>query len=173
MLVFDLETQYLADEVGGWNHIRAMRLSVGVIYDPTSDTYCSYEEGEVERLIEALCAAERVIGYNLYRFDYEVLRGYRATLNDPPTVDMLQHLYRTLGWRPKLDDLAAATLGEHKHGDGLDAVRWFRAGQLDKVRSYCQRDVEITWRVYDFGRRNGYVQVMDRSRRPRRIAVAW
>ena len=32
ILYFDLETQKSADEVGGWNNIRDMRMSVGVTY---------------------------------------------------------------------------------------------------------------------------------------------
>ena len=174
MLIFDLETQYLADEVGGWDHIRDMRLSVGVTYDPAQDTYRVYKEADVHDLIAALRAADRVVGYNLYRFDYEVLHHYTdQRLDDLPTVDMLVDLAQTLGWRPKLDDLAMATLGEQKSADGLAAVRWFREGRIDQVIDYCKRDVEVTWRVYDFGRSHGYVQVLDRSWRPRMVPVQW
>ncbi|MBN1178280.1 MAG: ribonuclease H-like domain-containing protein [Anaerolineae bacterium] len=173
LLVFDLETQLTSDEVGGWNHIRDMRLSVGVTYDPAADRYETYYEADALRLVADLRAAERVVGYNLLRFDYEVLRAYtNDPLRDLPTVDMLADLYGRLGWRPKLDDVAAATLGEHKSADGLAAVRWFRAGEIGKVSDYCRRDVEVTWRVYDFGRQNRYVSVFDR-RAPRRVAVVW
>ncbi|MBN1954673.1 MAG: ribonuclease H-like domain-containing protein [Anaerolineae bacterium] len=174
LLVFDLETQYLADEVGGWNHIRDMRLSVGVTYSPLEDLYRVYTERDVERLISDLSAANWVVGYNLLRFDYEVLHAYTdRRLSDLPTVDMLVDLHQALGWRPKLDDVAAATLGERKSGDGLDAVRWFREGKIDEVIAYCKRDVQVTWRVYDFGRQNGYVQIMGRSWRPRMVTVPW
>ncbi len=174
LLVFDLETRYTADEVGGWGHIRDMRLAVGVTYNPAEGVYLAYTEAEVERLIADLYAASRVVGYNLYRFDYEVLRRYTGRrLDDLPTVDMIQDLERVLGWRPGLDSVAAATLGERKSGDGLDAVRWFREGRLEQVIAYCKRDVEITWKVYDFGRRNGYVRVLGRSWQPRMVPVRW
>ena len=174
LLVVDLETQYTADEVGGWDRIRDMRLAVGVTYAPAEDAYQVYTEAEAGRLIAALRSADRVVGYNLLRFDYEVLRAYAdRPLDDLPTVDMLLDLYRVLSWRPKLDDVAAATLGERKSGHGLDAVRWFREGRLDEVVDYCKRDVEITWEVFDFGRKNGYVQIPDRSWRPRKVPVPW
>ncbi len=174
LLVFDLETQYTADEVGGWGRIRDMRLAVGVTYSPSEDLYRVYTESEADRLIADLYDADRVVGYNLYRFDYEVLRAYTdRRLDDLPTVDMLVELERVLGWRPKLDSVAAATLGERKSGDGLDAVRWFREGQLQQVIDYCKRDVEVTWRVYDFGRRNGFVRVLSRSWRTREVPVRW
>ena len=174
ILAFDLETQYTADEVGGWHNIRDMRLSVAVTYNAANDVYSEYTEAEVDRLIAALKGADLVVGYNLLRFDYEVLRAYTDDpLSDLPTVDMLQDLYRTLGWRLKLDAVAAATLGAGKSADGLQAVRWFRQGQIDKVMAYCRRDVEVTWLVYQFGQRNGYVQYHDRRRRIHRVPVNW
>jgi hypothetical protein len=174
MLVFDLETQHTFDEVGGRAHTRRLRMSVGVTYDPDRDLYRAYTEDQVEELIAALRATDRVVGYNLYSFDYEVLHAYTPQrLDSLPTVDMLVHLERALGWRPKLDDVAAATLGERKSGNGLDAVRWFRQGRLDLVAEYCKRDVEVTWKLYEFGRRNRYVQVFDRQYRLRKVPVAW
>lgn len=174
MLVFDLETQYTFDEVGGRAHIRRLRMSVGVTYDPERDLYRAYTEEQAGDLIAALQAADRVIGYNLLGFDYEVLQAYaQKRLSFPPTVDMLVHLERALGWRPKLDDVVAATLGERKSGDGLDAVRWFRQGRLDLVAEYCKKDVEVTWKLYDFGRRHRYVQVLDRRYSLRKVPVNW
>ena len=173
-IIFDLETQYTADEVGGWHNIRDMRLSVGVTYSTALGTYHDYTEQEADRLIAELRGADLVVGYNVLRFDYEVLRGYTDDpLSDLPTVDMLQDLYHTLGWRPKLDDVAAATLGERKSADGLQAVHWFRQGQLDKVIAYCRRDVEVTWLVYQFGQQNGYVQYHDRRWRVHKVPVRW
>ena len=174
LLVFDLETQYLADDVGGWDHIRDMRLAVGVTYDPAADLYRVYTEDEATQLITDLEEANLVVGYNLLRFDYEVLRAYGDhRLAQSPTVDMLVDLRRLLGWRPKLNNVAAATLGEHKSADGIAAVRWFRAGQLERVISYCKQDVAVTWGVYDFGRSNGYVQLQARYGRITRVPVPW
>ncbi len=174
MLVFDLETQQTFDEVGGRAYIRRLQISVGVTYDPEQNLYRVYTEKEVADLIAALQTTDQVVGYNLYNFDYEVLQGYSPQwLTFPPTVDMLVHLERALGWRPKLDDVVAATLGERKSGDGLDAVRWFRRGRLDLVIEYCKKDVEVTWKVYDFGRRNRYVRVFDRRYALRKVPVAW
>lgn len=173
-IVLDLETQYVASEVGGWGHIRDMRLAVGVTYHVGEGVYRTYLERDAEGLIAALREAELVVGYNLLRFDYEVLRRYTDDpLLDLPTVDMLDHIHRVLGWRLKLDDVAAATLGEGKSADGLQAVRWFRQGQLQKVIDYCRRDVEVTWQVYQFGQQNGYVQYRDRNWRIRRVPVRW
>jgi DEAD/DEAH box helicase domain-containing protein len=174
IVAFDLETQHTADEVGGWHNIRDMRLAVAVTYDAALDVYRDYTEEVVDRLIATLHSADLVVGYNVIRFDYEVVRAYTDDpLSDLPTLDMLQDLHRTLGWRPKLDSVAAATLNEGKSADGLQAVRWFQDGQLDKVIAYCRRDVEVTWKVYQFGRRNGFVQYRDRKWRTHKVPVHW
>ncbi len=174
IVVLDVETQYAANEVGGWGNIRDMRLAVAVTYHAEEEAYRVYTEQQANQLIAALREADLIIGYNVIRFDYEVLRAYTDdALDDLPTVDMLQHLHRTLGWRLKLDDVAAATLGEGKSADGLQAVRWFRQGLVDRVIDYCKRDVEVTWRVYDFGRCNGHVLYRDRNWRIRKVPVVW
>lgn len=174
VIVLDLETQYIADEVGGWGNIRDMRLAVGVTYHAAQDVYRTYLESDAERLVATLRSADLVVGYNLLGFDYEVLRRYTDDpLLDLPTRDMLDDIHRTLGWRLKLDDVAAATLGEGKSADGLQAVRWFRQGEMQKVIDYCRRDVEVTWRVYQFGQQNGYIKYRDRNWRTRKVWVRW
>lgn len=174
LTVLDIETQYIASEVGGWSNIRDMKLAVAVTYHPAANAYQTFLEHDAEQLIGVLRESESVIGYNLLRFDYEVLRPYTDDpLLDLPTVDMLDVLHRTLGHRLKLDNVAAATLGSGKSADGLQAVRWFRQGQLQKVVDYCRRDVEVTWKVYEFGQQNGYVQYHDRRWRLQRVPVRW
>ena len=173
-LVFDVETRRLADEVGGWGHIRELGLSVAVTYDPEREEYQTYLEEQACELVAALRGATLVVGFNVLRFDYEVLRAYTDDpLLDLPTVDILQDLYRSLGWRPRLDDVARATLGTAKGADGFQAVQWFRSGQLGKLIDYCRRDVEVTWRIYDFGRHNRFVRVLQRGYQTRPVAVTW
>jgi DEAD/DEAH box helicase domain-containing protein len=174
IITFDVETQRTAAEVGGWSNIRDMGLAVAVTYDAADDVYRDYTEQDVSLLIATLCSADLVVGYNVLRFDYEVLRAYTDDpLSNIRTVDMLKDLYKAMGWRPKLDNVAAATLGEKKSADGLQAVRWFREGKLDKVTAYCRRDVEVTWKVYDYGRSNGYVKYRDKRWREHMVPVRW
>lgn len=174
LLAFDLETQRTLDEVGGRDGIHELRLAVGVTYDPEAQRFNTYQEADAAQLVAALRAAGQVVGYNVLGFDYEVLRPYAPhSLSDVPTVDLMVHLLETLGWRPRMDDVAAATLGTSKAGGGLDAVRWFRQGDLARVIAYCKKDVEITWRLYEFGRQNGYVKVAQRRGSPLRVPVAW
>ena len=174
VVVFDLETQRTIDEVGGRQNIRRLGLAVAVTYSTADETYWYYSEETVADLIAQLLVAPLVVGFNLYRFDYEVLAAYtNERLSRLPTVDMLDYLYRQLRFRLSLDSLASATLGMSKAGDGLQAVRWFREGRQDKVREYCQQDVELTYRLYQFGKQNKYVQFRDKKRGLRKVEVGW
>ena len=75
IIAFDLETQYTADEVGGWSHIRDMRLAVGVTYDAAEDAYHDYTEQQAERLLDQrfvqslsrFCGPTRMTPYRICR----------------------------------------------------------------------------------------------------------
>jgi DEAD/DEAH box helicase domain-containing protein len=154
IVYFDLETQKSAEEVGGWDRIRDMRMSVGVTFSTVRGTYEIYEESRANALIEELRRADLVVGFNILRFDYEVLTAYNPFF-DPEqlrTLDMLVELMKTLPHRLSLDSLAAASLGVEKTSDGLQALRWFRQGRLIEIAEYCCYDVKITRLVHEYGR---------------------
>ena len=153
IVYFDLETQKSAEEVGGWDRIRDMRLSVGVTYSTARGNYEIYEEARANELIEELRRADLVVGFNILRFDYEVLTAYNPFF-DPEqlkTLDMLVELMKTLPHRLSLDSIAAASLGVEKTSDGLQALRWFRQGKLAEIAEYCCFDVKITRLVHEYG----------------------
>ncbi len=151
-----------------------LRLAAAVTYSTAADSYHRYTEGRVVELIRELRDADLVIGYNVVEFDYEVLRGYiDFPFDHLPTFDMMLHLSERLRFRPSLESVATATLGVGKSADGLQAVRWYRQGLLDKVLDYCQQDVEVTRRVHDFGKRNRFVYYWDRQYQRQMVPVSW
>ncbi|MCZ7625183.1 MAG: DEAD/DEAH box helicase [Candidatus Methylomirabilis sp.] len=171
-LVFDLETQRSADEVGGWEHRDRMGLAVGVVYDLDRAEFRVYTESQVEALIRDLVGARLIIGFNLRRFDFDVLRAYAdLDWNALPTLDILECIYRRLGFRLKLDHLTQETLGERKSADGLQSLAWFKAGEIERVIEYCKQDVFLTKRLYDFGRQHGYLLYRDIQGRAVRLPV--
>lgn len=173
-IFFDLETKYLADEVGGWNNIHKMELAVAVTYSTREAAYRHFVQEQAAELVAELQQADLVVGYNVLRFDYTVLQPYtEVPLHQLPTVDMLQDIYQRLGFRLSLDAVASATLNTGKSADGVQAVRWFRQGLVDKVLDYCQRDVQVTRQVYEFGQRHGFVRYQDRYRGVRQVNVPW
>lgn len=171
-IVFDLETQRSAEEVGGWEHRQKMGLAVGVVYDLDSAEFRVYTEPQVNALIAELTRARLIVGFNLRRFDFDVLRGYAALdYNTLPALDILESIYRKLGFRLSLDHLAQETLGERKSADGLQSLAWFKAGDLPRVIEYCKHDVLLTKRLYDFGRQHRYLVYRDYQGRAVRLPV--
>ena len=174
IVFFDLETRRSFQEVGGRHNIPRLGLSVAVTYSTADGEYHHYTEETVAELIEELKAADLVVGFNVISFDYQVLTAYTDhPLRQLPTVDMLDDIYRTLGFRLSLDALATATLGVGKSADGLQAIRWWRQGKMQELFDYCQQDVEVTRQLYEFGRQNKYLHYLDRRGRMRRVAVNW
>jgi len=174
IVIFDLETQNSFDDVGGYRNTRALRMSIGVTWSSADQSFHRYGESDVPALVEELKSASLVVGFNLLNFDYEVLAAYTdEPLRNLPTVDMLDHIHRKLGFRVKLDDLVRATLNVQKSGHGLDAIRWWREGQIEKLYAYCEQDVDVTRQLYEFGKRNRYVQFYDRRYKLQKVQVNW
>lgn len=175
VLFFDLETQRSFQEVGGRDHLEKLLVSVAVTYSSLTKVYKSYTEPQVFQLIEDLFQADTVVGFNLIQFDYRVLKPYTPKdFSQLKTIDMLLHIKNKLGFRLSLDSLAQATLGTRKSADGLQAIRWYREGKMDELIAYCKDDVEITYRLYEYGKQNGYVCYQDRySGKMRKILATW
>jgi DEAD/DEAH box helicase domain-containing protein len=174
VLFFDVETQRSFDEVGGRHNIRMLGLSAAVTYSSADETFRHYTEETVTDLIADLRAADLVVGFNVVRFDYEVLRAYTDDpLDDLPTVDMLDHVHKRLGFRVSLDNLAGATLNAAKSADGLQAVHWYREGRMQEILEYCQQDVEVTRQLYEYGKQYKHVKYRDRNYRTKMVAVSW
>jgi DEAD/DEAH box helicase domain-containing protein len=174
LVYFDLETQKSADEVGGWNHISAMKMSIGVTYSTARGDYRIYGEKQVDELLGELQRADLVVGFNHLRFDYEVLHGYTSMdLRQLPTLDMMVELQNTLQHRLSLDSLATATFGLEKTAEGLQAIQWFREGKLMEVAEYCCYDVKLTKLVHEYGAKHKQLHYHNRFGKKLTVPVSW
>src|SRR5437773_5997335 len=170
----DLETQKSADEVGGWDKINRMGLSVGVTDSTARGSYQIYCEKQVDDLVKELQRADLIVGFNNLRFDYEVLHGYTALdLRQIPTLDMLVDLQKTLQHRLSLDAIAAATLGVDKTSEGMQAIRWFKVVQLLEIADYCCYDVKITRLVHEYGAAHRRLFYKNRFGSKLSVPVSW
>ena len=174
IVYFDLETQKSADEVGGWDKINQMGMSVGVTYTTARGDYRIYGEKQVDDLIRELQRADLVVGFNNLRFDYEVLHGYTSyDLRQIPTLDMMVELRKTLPHRLSLDAIAAATLGVEKASEGMQAIRWFKDGKLLEIAEYCCYDVKITRLVHEYGAAHKQLFYKNRFGATLSVPVSW
>jgi hypothetical protein len=182
IVYFDLETQRSFGDVGGYAHKDKMGVSVAVTYSTARGTYEIYGESEMDRLAEELVRADLVVGWNHIQFDYPVLQPYVfPTLCDQTiNLDMMLDLEQRLGFRLKLDSVAAASLGTGKTADGLDALRWWQEHKktgdfapLRRIAEYCAYDVKVTKCVHEFALANGILKYDDRSGQTTQVEVDW
>ena len=174
IVVFDLETQCSAAEVGGWDKAHLMRMSLGIVWDSHAQDFRTYFEADVDALMAHLQSADLVVGFNIIGFDYSVLRGYtNFNFQEINTLDMLREIYAHLRYRVSLDALSRATLAVPKSADGLQALQWFKAGRLDLIEAYCRKDVELTRDLFQYGLDHGHL-LFDRKGQGRlRIPLDW
>lgn len=174
IVYFDLETQKSADEVGGWGNINRMGLSVGVTYSTARGDYKIYGEKQVNDLLNELQRADLVVGFNILRFDYEVLHGYTPfDLTQLPTLDMLVDLQAILNHRLSLDSIATATFGVEKTAEGLQAIEWFKEGKMLEIAEYCCYDVKITKLVHEYGCSQRQLHYNNRFGKKLTVPVKW
>ena len=172
-LVLDIETQRLVQEVGGWDHVDKLGISVACAYDSKSDSYLSFLEADIPKLIE-LCEERLVVGYNIRGFDLPVMVPYGLKIAKVDAFDIMYDL-QTLTRQQflKLEAVARGTLGEGKSGDGLLAVEWWKQGQVQKIIDYCMQDVKVTRDVFAFGRQNGFVKIQRSEDKITQVPVSW
>jgi len=174
IVYFDLETQKSADEVGGWNQIAKMQMSIGVTFGTARGDYAIYGEKQVNDLLADLQRADLVVGFNILRFDYEVLHGYTPfDLRQLPTLDMMVDLQKKLQHRLSLDSIATATFGVEKTAEGMQAIRWFKEGKLAEIAEYCCYDVKLTKLVHEYGQRHKQLHYHNRFGKKMTVPVKW
>jgi len=160
-VVFDIETANWMDDTGS-NDPADLTIAIVGIHDSETDTYASFLEHELPQLWKILECTDLLVGYNSEHFDIPLLnKYYPGDLAHIRSIDLMQEVYRSLGRRLKLDTIAEATLGEKKIGDGLQSLKWWKQGEVDKVREYCQKDVELTKRIFDYALQNGILKYRD------------
>lgn len=171
-LVFDVETRRSAAEVGGWNRADRMGVSIAVAYDSRADDFFTYTQEALPELFARMRAAQLVVGFNSFRFDYAVLSAFAPfDLRALPGLDLLRRVQDSLKYRVSLDNLGQATLDEPKSADGLQALRWWQEGRLEDIAAYCRKDVDLTRRLYLFGLEHGWLLFTNKAGQRVRVPV--
>jgi DEAD/DEAH box helicase domain-containing protein len=174
VVYFDLETQRSAEEVGGWHNAHLMRVALAVVWDSAEGDFRTYREGDVPALLDHLRAADLVVGFNVRRFDYKVLRGYCDDDFDAlATFDMLDAIHKRIGFRLKLDHLATETLGARKSADGLQSLQWWKEGRIDEIERYCRQDVALLRDLLAHAETHGHLVFRTRAGERVRLPAPW
>lgn len=181
-VVFDLETKTFFDEVGiadpsvlGVSIVSIYRREIDKNFKEVSGEMISFWEKDFDSMWKHFFDADRIIGFNSNHFDVPALKPYApANFAKLPHFDILERIKESFGHRASLNSVAKATLGELKVDSGANAVKYFKQGDqesLSKLKFYCEADVAITKKVYDFGLQNGQLNLIDYWNTQRTIKV--
>jgi len=157
ILVIDLETRESFAEIGSRNPEK-LRLSLLGAYFYPKKKYFSFRENELMNFWPILDRAKLLIGHNILGFDLPVLKKYfNRDFSNKKVFDIMYEAEEKIGFKLKLNDIAKATLGEEKSGDGLQAIELFREGNWKKLKDYCLRDVRLTKEIFDYIMDRGFI----------------
>ena len=162
LIVFDVETKKTFDEVGGYYPAKLEVSVSGVFYrdsEKGEEWIRGYREEEFPEMFNLFEQADRIVGFNSINFDMPALQPYyMGDLLALPNFDIMVEIQKDGGHRIGLDAVARETVGEQKGGNGLDAIKYYREGDWDKLTKYCLQDVKITRDVYDYGVKHGILK---------------
>lgn len=168
-VVLDVETKKAFEEVGGYFPDRLGVSFVGVCLRDTASgkgEMRGFFEQDLPELFPLLEQADVVIGFNIDGFDMQTLVPYyTGDIATIPTLDLMQRIKDTAGHRISLDAVAQETLGAGKSGNGLDAIKYYKNQDWERLKEYCLRDVEVTRDIYDFGLKKGMIKFRNKWNR--------
>ncbi len=171
-VVVDVEIQKTIEETpGGWDATDQLGVGVACVWEYRKERMRIYGPKDVQALRDRLLCADRISGFNIWKFDFPVIFGLpgreRVEALRTRTDDMLRRIWKALGIAPDdfsdrhkgwgLDAVAGSTLVANKIGYGGDAPKWYQAGQVQRVANYCADDVALERDLTDFVDRFGYV----------------
>lgn len=172
-IVFDIETQKSFDEVGGRENLHLLGISVVAAYSYSYGKTFVFEEKNLDQFQKLINGAETLIGFNSAGFDIPVLKSYSFKLDSLRSLDLMEDVVESAGFRISLNNIASTTLGIRKSADGLQAIKWYKEGNMEDIKKYCVKDVLITKDVYEYGKNNGHVLFLNRQKEKVAIPVFW
>jgi len=186
MIFYDVEVQNWFDDlgVGGGpaqkfyepsdTDLGQLKVSFVGVYDDQKDRYYSIWEDDMSKLAEIFQKADTIVGYNSWGFDNNVVAPYfDFDMKKIPHIDLMIAMKNIVGFRPKLDDLAKANIGEGKIGKGADAVGLWKDGKLEELEKYCLEDVRLTYEVWRIGEEAGSLKYYDKKGFIQQTEVDW
>ena len=164
VVTFDIETANWMSDIGT-SQPADLTIALVCIHDSETGAYKSFLEPELPQLWKILERTDLLVGYNSDHFDITLLnKYYPGDLTRIRSLDIMKEIQDVVGRRLRLDAIADGTLGKKKSGDGAQSIKWWRAGEIDKVRKYCLKDVEITRELFDYALAKGHVKYRELGR---------
>jgi DEAD/DEAH box helicase domain-containing protein len=146
--VFDIET-YSPSESEKIDTDEFRTSVIGAYYSWT-DSYVAFLEEDAEYFTQTLQKADVIVGYNHIWFDLPVLQKYsHYDLLGLPNYDIMVEIEKKLGFKPKLNDIAKANLGEFKTDSYEQFKNYYKDKNWEPLIDYCMNDVRLTKDLFD------------------------
>jgi len=143
-----------------------------MVKDDQGEQYFGFWEHELGKLWPILEQAELIIGFNIKEFDFKVLAPYYSgDLAKLPVLDILEEFTKQAGHRISLNSLARASLATEKNGTGMQAIDLFAQGKLDQLKKYCLKDVKITYQIYQYIRKFGFIKFINKWNNIKQVKI--
>jgi len=132
-IFFDIETRNTFQEVGK-AEASALDISVVCAYDSLTEEYSSYVQEDLHKFWPLIEQADVIVTFNGDHFDIPLLnKYYPGNLLQKKSLDLLKEVKKSLGFRVGLGVIAQGTLNAGKSAHGLEAVEWWKKGEIDKL----------------------------------------
>ncbi len=173
-VVFDIETKNTFQDIGNGD-IGQLEVSVIGMYSYNNKEYYCFDEKELDKAGKIFQNSYLLIGFSSKRFDVPVLKKYfNFNIEAIPHFDILEEISKQSGRRISLDALAEANLKIKKSGHGLNAVEYYKKGEMEKLKNYCKQDVKVTKELYDLITKQGYLWLSERyNRQMTKVKIEW
>lgn len=158
VVTFDIETANWVNETGS-SDPTSLDIAVVGTHDSETGSLICYDTQTLPQLWHILERTDILVGYNSDHFDIPLLnKYYPGDLTRIKSLDVMQEIHKAAGRRLRLDAVAEGTLGMKKSGHGGQSLQWWRAGEVERVKAYCLKDVEITRGIFDYALEHGSVK---------------
>jgi len=182
-IIYDLETQKLFEDIDtgnpadlGLSVISLYKRKIDKDYNEIEGKMYSFWVHDLSHMWPLFGNVDRIVGFNSIAFDNQVLSPICPTYDFSKLnhFDILAEVKKILGHRLSLNALASQTIGTSKTDVGTNAVLYWQKGDsksLQKLKHYCEADVDVTKKLYDFGLKNGRLSYKDKWNTIRQVDV--
>jgi hypothetical protein len=156
----------------GWHDHANMGISVLGAATVETSRMAVYLDDNLDQFLQLVQAhGKLLIGYNNLQHDDKVIAAiypeWKDRLAPIPRYDILREIWIAEGYPPTwqgpaqggygLDDMAMASFGTGKTGNGALAPIDWQQGRFGKVINYCMDDVNLTLMLYRKIQLDGYL----------------
>jgi DNA polymerase elongation subunit (family B) len=169
VVVLDIETVALDpnDEKGALDAMSGRVVCIGMLIDDgqivTEITLADKDERQlITEFWRTVAPSDVLVGHNVLEFDVRFLRQRSWILGIQPSRkvdtrkfysgDVIDTLQLWTNWGNKkgvtLDALGVALGCGGKTGNGSNVAQWWAERDIDSIKTYCQEDVRLAYRVF-------------------------